>query len=456
MARANEMDLTSGSIFKKLIIYAIPFIFTNILQILFNAADIAVVGIFVGDDAVAAVGANTSLSTLLVGMFVGLSIGSNVVLGRYVGARSVEEAHRTVGSSILLALVSGFILLAIGVPLAETFLRWMDCDEQILGMATTYLRIYFLGMPIMMLYNFCASILRAVGDTKRPLIFLLIGGVVNVVLNVFFVCVLNMTVEGVAIATITSQAISAGLSLIVLIRSDGYGALKFKHFRFYKEQVKEIMIIGVPSAIQSAAFNISNVLIQSTVNSFGKIGMSANTTAAQFDGVIYNVGNAISMSAMAFVSQNIGAKRMDRVKSVILNGVFVVFIFQFSVGAIFALLGPFLCGIIASSQEVVELATVRLSILGLFYFMCGIMEVFANSLRGMGKPIVALIVSIMGASVFRIIFLEITMLLWPGFATIYWSYPASWAFTILTYLLILPRTYKKVRSKIEENETVKA
>ena len=456
MARANEMDLTSGSIFKKLIIYAIPFIFTNILQILFNAADIAVVGIFVGDDAVAAVGANTSLSTLLVGMFVGLSIGSNVVLGRYVGARSVEEAHKTVGSSILLALVSGFILLAIGVPLAETFLRWMDCDEQILGMATTYLRIYFLGMPIMMLYNFCASILRAVGDTKRPLIFLLIGGVVNVVLNVFFVCVLNMTVEGVAIATITSQAISAGLSLIVLIRSDGYGALKFKHFRFYKEQVKEIMIIGVPSAIQSAAFNISNVLIQSTVNSFGKIGMSANTTAAQFDGVIYNVGNAISMSAMAFVSQNIGAKRMDRVKSVILNGVFVVFIFQFSVGAIFALLGPFLCGIIASSQEVVELATVRLTIMGLFYFMCGIMEVFANSLRGMGKPIVALIVSIMGASVFRIIFLEITMLLWPGFATIYWSYPASWAFTILIYLLILPRTYKKVRSKIEENETVKA
>ncbi len=449
MARAREMDLTSGSIFRKLIIYAIPFIFTNILQILFNAADIAVVGIFVDDDAVAAVGANTSLSTLLVGMFVGLSIGANVVLGRYVGARRVEEAHKTVGSAILIALVSGFILLAIGVPMAETFLRWMDCDEQILEMAATYLRIYFLGMPIMMLYNFCASILRAVGDTRRPLIFLTIGGVVNVLLNLFLVCLLNMTVEGVAIATITSQAISATLSLIVLIRSDGYGALKFKHLRFYKEQVKEIMIIGVPSAIQSVAFNISNVLIQSTVNSFGKVGMSANTTAAQFDGVVYNVGNAIAMSTMAFVSQNIGAKRMDRVKSVILNGILVVFIFQFAIGAIFALLSQFLCGIIASSEEVIELAAVRLTIFGIFYFMCGIMEVCANSLRGMGKPIVALIVSIMGASVFRIIFLEVSMTLWPAFSTIYWSYPASWAFTIFAYLLILPRTYNKVKAKIE-------
>ena len=444
MAKA-EMDLTNGSIFKKLIVYAIPFIFTNILQVLFNAADIAVVGIFVGDDAVAAVGANSSLSLLLVGVFVGLSIGSNVVLARYVGARQTEEAHKTVGTSILVALVSGFILLGIGVPMAETFLTWMDCDKEILDKAATYLRIYFLGMPIMMLYNFCASILRAVGDTKRPLIFLAIGGVVNVGLNLFFVIVLNMTVEGVAIATIASQAISATLSLIVLVKSDGYGALKLKRLRFYKEQLKEILIIGIPSAVQSVAFNISNVLIQSEINSFGKVGMSGNTTAGQFDGIVYNVGNAISMSTMAFISQNVGAKRMDRVKSVIFNGVLV--------GAIFALLSQFLCGIIASTQEVIEFATIRLTILCLFYFMCGVMEVFANSLRGMGKPVVALVVSIMGASVFRIIFLKVSMALWPSFATIFWSYPISWAFTILMYLLILPSTYKKVKAKIEAQET---
>ena len=449
MSRRAEMDLTTGSIFKKLFIYAVPFIFTNILQILFNAADVAVVGIFVGDDAVAAVGANTSLSTLVTALFIGLSIGANIVLARYVGAQDMESARKTVGTSVLVAIVAGLILMAIGVPLAGWFLTIMDCAPEILPMATTYLRIFFLGMPIMMLYNFCASILRAVGDTRRPLIFLSIGGVVNVVLNVFFVLVLKMTVEGVAIATIVSQAISAGLSLTVLFKGDGYGSLKFKYLRFYKKQLGEIAILGVPSGLQSVAFNISNVLIQSTVNSFGAVGMSANTTAAQFDGVVYNVGNAVSMSTMAFVGQNIGAKRMDRVKRVIIDGIILVCILQFSVGALFALLSPFLCGIIASSEEVVQMATIRLSLMGYTYFLCGAMEVFANSCRAMGKPIVALIISVMGATVFRIIFLEITFKLVPEFYMIYVSYPASWIFTVICYLFFTPHVYKKVKAKIE-------
>ena len=449
MSRRAEMDLTTGSIFKKLFIYAVPFIFTNILQIVFNAADVAVVGIFVGDDAVAAVGANTSLSTLVTALFIGLSIGANIVLARYVGAQDMESARKTVGTSVLVAIVAGLILMAIGVPLAGWFLTIMDCAPEILPMATTYLRIFFLGMPIMMLYNFCASILRAVGDTRRPLIFLSIGGVVNVLLNVFFVLVLKMTVEGVAIATIVSQAISAGLSLTVLFKGDGYGSLKFKYLRFYKKQLGEIAILGVPSGLQSVAFNISNVLIQSTVNSFGAVGMSANTTAAQFDGVVYNVGNAVSMSTMAFVGQNIGAKRMDRVKRVIIDGIILVCILQFSVGALFALLSPFLCGIIASSEEVVQMATIRLSLMGYTYFFCGVMEVFANSCRAMGKPIVALIISVMGATVFRIIFLEITFKLVPEFYMIYVSYPASWIFTVICYLFFTPNVFKKVKAKIE-------
>lgn len=449
MSRRAEMDLTTGSIFKKLFIYAVPFIFTNILQILFNAADVAVIGIFVGDDAVAAVGANTSLSTLVTALFIGLSIGANIVLARYVGAQDMESARKTVGTSVLVAIVAGLILMAIGVPLAGWFLTIMDCAPEILPMATTYLRIFFLGMPIMMLYNFCASILRAVGDTRRPLIFLSIGGVVNVVLNVFFVLVLKMTVEGVAIATIVSQAISAGLSLTVLFKGDGYGSLKLKYLRFYKKQLGEIAILGIPSGLQSVAFNISNVLIQSTVNSFGAVGMSANTTAAQFDGVVYNVGNAVSMSTMAFVGQNIGAKRMDRVKRVIIDGIILVCILQFSVGALFALLSPFLCGIIASSEEVVQMATIRLSLMGYTYFLCGVMEVFANSCRAMGKPIVALIISVMGATVFRIIFLEITFKLVPEFYMIYVSYPASWIFTVICYLFFTPNVFKKVKAKIE-------
>ncbi len=452
MRAKTELDLTSGSIFKRLIIYSIPFIFTNILQILFNAADVAVVGVFVGEQAVAAVGANSSLNVLLVGLFVGLSIGTNVVLARYVGARDIENARRTVGTSILVALIGGIALLLIGVPLAETFLVWMGCAPNILEMATSYLRIYFLGMPIMMVYNFCASILRAVGDTRRPLIYLLIGGVVNVGLNVFFVLVLKMTVEGVAIATIASQLICAVLSIIALLKSDGYACLKIKHLRFYKRQLKQICIIGLPSGLQSVAFNISNVLIQSTVNSFGDVGMAANTTAQQFDAVIYNVGNAISMSCMAFIGQNIGARRMDRVKQTILNGVLLSFIFTFGVGALFALLSEFLCGIIASSEEVISYACKRLTVLGITYFLCGIMEVFANSMRALGKPVIALFISVLGAVVLRLLFLEISMALWPSFAIIFYSYPVSWLCTILIYLCVLPSVYKKVKQKVMQDE----
>lgn len=455
MANAREMDLTKGSILKKLTIYSIPFIFANILQILFNTADIAVLGIFVGDDAVAAVGANSALSGLLVNLFVAFSIGSNVVLARYVGARDMDGARKTVGTSILLALIAGIILLVIGVPCSELFLKFMGCDPEILHMATVYLRIYFLGMPIMMLYNFCASILRAVGDTKRPLMYLAIGGAVNVVLNIFFVIVLKMTVEGVAIATITSQLISATLSIITLLKSDGYGCLKTKYLKISKEQLKQIMIIGVPSAFQSLAFNISNVMIQSKVNSFGAVGTAANTAAAQFDAVIYNVGNAVAMSGMAFASQNIGAKNMARVKKTIFNTILLVFIFQFGIGALFALLSPWLVGFIVSGSETIQLAASRLTIMGLTYFLCGIMEVFANSVRAMGKPIVSLIVSVFGAAVFRVAWLEVTFLIWPYFHTIFLSYLASWSFTIIIYLFVTPKVFKKVCKQINQPELEK-
>lgn len=455
MARIKEMDLTSGPIFKKLTIYAIPFIFTNILQIFFSATDIAVLGIMVNDNAVAAVGANTSLNNMLVGLFVGLSIGTNVVLSRYVGAKDLERSRRTVGTSILLALIAGGILLCVGVPMAETFLIWMGCAPEILPMATVYLRIYFLGMPIMMVYNFSASILRAVGDTKRPLIFLAIGGVANVILNVLFI-LMGMTVEGVAIGTIVSQFISATLTLSVLFKGNGYGSLKLKYLKIFKTQFKEILAIGLPSGLQSLAFNISNVLIQSTVNSFGAVGMSANTTAQQFDAIVYNVGNAVSMSTMSFVGQNIGAKRMDRVKRTIIDGAILIFLIQFGVGGLFTIFAPQLCGIIANSPEVIAWAVVRLTIMGLTYFICGEMEVCANSVRAMGKPIVSLIISVCGASLFRILFLEITFAIWPYFNTIFWSYAASWTFTTIVYWIVVPMVFKSVKRKIQEQSTLKA
>jgi len=448
----REMDLTQGSILKKLTLYSIPFIFANILQILFNTADIAILGIFVGDKAVAAVGANSALSGLLVNLFVAFSIGSNIVLARYVGARDMVGARKTVGTSIIIALIAGFFLLAVGVPMSELFLIWMGCDPEILSMATVYLRIYFLGMPIMMLYNFSASILRAVGDTRRPLIFLAIGGAINVVLNIFFVTVLKMTVEGVAIATIVSQLVSATLSLIVLLKSDGYGSLKKEYFKISKEQLKEILAIGVPSALQSLAFNVSNVLIQSKVNSFGATGTAGSTAATQFDAVIYNIGFAISSSCMAFVGQNVGAKNMQRVKKTIWCSILLIMIFQFGVGVIFALLAPWLVSFIVSGEAEINYATTRLVIMSITYFMCGIMEVLGNGgVRTMGKPVISMVVSICGAAIFRSIFLEVTFYFIPEFSTIFLSYLASWTLTALIYVFIVPKVYKGLKKKLSSN-----
>ena len=258
-----------------------------------------------------------------------------------------------------------------------------------------------------------------------------------------------MTVEGVAIATITSQAISAILTLITLFKSNGYGSLKIKYLKFHKVQLKEILVLGIPSGIQSIAFNISNVLIQSMVNSFDAVGMSANTTAAQFDGIIYNVGNAIAMSTMAFVGQNLGARRMDRVKVTIINGALIGIIFTFSIGGIFALLAPFLCGIIASNQEVIAMASQRLVIMCVTYFLCSVMEVLSNSMRALGKPVVALFISITGATVFRTILLEIIFAIIPEFYIIFVTYPASWLFTISIYLIVLHKVYKRKKIEVE-------
>ena len=446
----HELDLTKGKIMSKLIIYAIPFIFANILQILFNTADIIVLGAFVGDDAVAAVGANTALTGLVVNMFIAFSTGASVVLARYVGARDLEGARNTIGTSIFIAIVSGFILMFIGVSLADVFLEVMGCDLEIRGMAATYLRIYFLGMPITMLYNFCASILRAVGDTKRPLTFLAIGGVVNVVLNIFFVTVCGMTVEGVAIATVVSQAISTTLSLIVLFKGTGYGCLKLKKLKIFKKQFIEIVKIAIPSALQSLAFNISNVLIQSSINAFGKAATAGSAAAAQFDSVIYNIGHAVALSCMAFVSQNMGAKRMDRVKKSISNSLFLCTVLTFGAGLIMYLLRYFICGLVVDGTEQLNYATTRLTIMGLFYFLCCDMDVLSFSVRSLGKPTMAMIVSIIGAVGVRILALEILKWLFPtSFGALFFAYVICWAFTIGLYCIVLPRVYKQAKKQVE-------
>lgn len=458
MKKNREINLCEGSIVKKMILYALPLLLTNVLQLLFNAADVAVLGIFVSDQAVAAVGATSALINLIVGLFVGLSVGANVLIARFAGAGDAERAHKTVGTSVIVSVITGVILAAVGYFGAETFLRWMDCPDNVIGMATKYLRIYFLGMPIMMLYNYCAAILRAVGDTLRPLFYLVIGGVVNVGLNLFFVVVLKKDVEGVAIATVSSQAISAVLSVITISREKGYSSLKKQYLKIHKKELLDMMKIGIPAGLQGCVFSISNVLIQANINSFGDLAVSGNTVAGQFDSFIYQAMYSIALSALAFVSQNLGAGNLARVRKSVRTSLIVVTIVGIAVSGIVILFDRELCSIITKSDRVIDYAVLRLYYVATPYFLCGIMDVMSNSVRGLGHSTLAMIVSLLGSCVFRIIWLKTIYYLNPTLDMVYVVYPVSWALTavifFILYFPLLKKTKKTLATQGQQPEAV--
>ena len=450
MFKNREMNMCEGALLKKLIIYALPLLATNVLQLLFNAADVAVLGIFAGDDPVAAVGATAALINLIVGLFIGLSVGANVLIARSVGENNEKRARRIVGMSMLLSVVIGAFLMAVGLIFARTFLTWMKCDPDIIDLSVKYMRIYFIGMPILLLYNFCASILRAVGDTLRPMLFLMIGGVVNVGLNILFIVVFNKDVEGVAIATVVSQAISACLSIIVLLRGNGFAKLQLRRIKIYPKELKLMIKIGLPAGLQGCLFALSNVLIQSTINSFGKPVMTANTIAGQLDGFIYNSMNAISLSALAFVSQNLGANNFERIKKTILYALAVVMVVGLVVGAIIIAIAPTVCGIMAEEEIVAEIAFTRILLISTTYFTCGIMDVLSNSLRGLGKSTLAMCLTLAGTCVFRIIYINTICRLYHELLVLYAIYPISWIVSIVLFVIAYIPTMKEVKGNIEK------
>ena len=312
MKKSYEMDMCNGPILKKLLIFALPLMLSGILQLLFNAADIVVVGKFTGSHALAAVGSTSALINLFVNVFIGFSIGTNVLVAQYFGARDEKNVQETVHTSILLGIVGGFILIVSGIIFAKPMLEWMDTPDNVLEHAVLYMRIYFIGMPAMLIYNFGAAILRAIGDTKRPLYYLLSAGVINVVLNLFFVIVLNMGVAGVAAATVASQVVSAILIVRCLIQSEGIYRLNLHKLKFHKKKLIRIVQIGLPAGLQGAVFSLSNVLIQSSVNSFGSVAMAGNTAAGNIEGFVYTSMNAIYQTALSFTSQNVGGD--DRIE----------------------------------------------------------------------------------------------------------------------------------------------
>ena len=449
--KKNAQNMLQGPLFWSILSYTVPIILTSVLQLLFNAADLVVVGRFCGSISVAAVGATGSITNLLVNFFVGLSVGAGVTVAHALGSREDQVVHRTVHTALPTALISGLVLTVVGVTFADTFLGLMGTPDNVLALSSVYMKIYFAGITFTMVYNFCAAILRAVGDTKSPLIFLSAAGVINVALNLVFVTVLHMNVAGVALATAISQAISAIAVVIVLMKRTDACRLELKKMRFYRIQLFKMLRIGLPAGIQSSLFSISNVLIQSSVNSFGDIFMSGNAASGNIEGFLYVTMNSFHQTAVNFIGQNMGAQQYSRVKKILWVCLGSVGIVGLSLGLLMWTFGEQLLSIyITDSAQAITYGMIRMTYLALPYFLCGLMDVSTGALRGMGASFTPMVISVLGVCGIRIGWI-MTIFRIPQFHTpqcLYISYAISWTVTFLIQMLAFRHIYKQHTSAI--------
>ena len=445
-----EIDMSSGPILKKMIMFAFPLMCSSVLQLLFNAADTVVVGKFAGDNSLAAVGSNGSLINLMVNLFIGLSVGTNVLIGKAVGAKDKVHTEKIVHTSLVIALISGLILMVVGITFAEKILRLMDAPPEVLPLAVQYLKIYFIGLPFMMIYNFGSAILRAVGDTKRPLYFLTAAGVINVIFNLIFVIRFKMDVAGVAWATVISQIIS-GMSIIVcLMKENSDIKLRVKKLGVDMDSFLRIIQIGIPAGLQASLFSFSNVIIQSSINSFGAAVVAGSSAAQNIEGFVYVSMNAFHQATLTFTSQNVGAGRYDRVGKILRTGLILVTITGLTLGNSAVLFGNQLLGIYTDSSIVIEKGFERMAIICTTHFLCGFMDVLVGSIRGMGYSVMPMIVSLIGACGLRIIWIK-TLFNMEMFHTtkyIYITYPISWFLTIIAHVVCYLIIKKKMGPKL--------
>ncbi|MGN1141621.1 MAG: MATE family efflux transporter [Oliverpabstia sp.] len=452
MKKSYEIDMCNGPLLGKLLLFTLPLMLSGILQLLFNAADIVVVGKFSGSQALAAVGSTGALINLFVNVFIGFSIGANVMVAQYFGARDEKNVQETVHTAILLGMVGGVFLIAVGILLAKTLLIWMGTPVDVLDQAVLYINIYFIGMPAMLVYNFGAAILRAIGDTRRPLYYLLTAGVVNVILNMIFVIALDMGVAGVATATVISQVISASLIVRCLMRTDGMYHLDLHKLRIYKGKLAGIVRIGLPAGLQGAVFSISNVLIQSSINSFGSIAMAGSTAAGNIEGFVYTAMNSVYQTALSFVSQNVGGGKQERIPKISWECMIIVFIIGAVMGNAAYHFGNHLLRIYSSDPEVIQYGLIRMQLICQVYFLCGMMDVTVGILRGMGYAIMPMIMSLAGACGLRVLWI-FTIFRWNhSLFVLFLSYPITWAVTFaaqLTCLLIVWRRKQGAWARIK-------
>lgn len=445
-----SMNMCEGPLFSKIWIFTIPLILSGLLQLLFNAADMIVAGRYVGKEALAAIGSTSSLINLLTNVFIGLSTAANVLVARFFGSGRENDVQETVHTSIALSFITGVIMTVLGIAVAPKLLVLMGTHESVLPMATLYTRIYFLGMPVLMIYNFGAAILRAIGDTKRPLYYLTISGAINAICNVIFIVVFHMGVDGVAYATVLSQTISAVLTLRCLITSDECYRFEFKKLHIYKDKFLQILRLGLPAGFQGSIFSISNVLIQSSVNSFGPDVMAGNSASSNIEGFVYVAMNTFSVTSLSFVSQNYGKHYFERIKKTLLICLGSVMAVGLITGTLVYVFGPELLSLYANEADkavVIEKGMIRLSIIMFTYFTCGAMDTCVGAIRGLGYSIMPMIVSLLGACAFRVIWIFTIFRAFRSLETLYISYPISWVITTTVHLICFIAVFNRMKKR---------
>ena len=446
----KKIDMLSGPLAWPLITYAVPIMLTSVLQLLFNAADLVVVGAYCGSFSVAAVGATGAITNLIVNLFIGLSVGTGVAVAHGIGSREWEQVRNTVHTAVPMALVSGLFLTVLGVGLSRRILRAMGTPEEVLGLAATYMEIYFLGITAHMLYNFCASMVRAAGDTKSPLVILTVAGVVNVGLNILFVRYLGRNVDGVALATVLSETGAAIAIVILMVRRTDGCRLDLRKLRFHKEPLKKMLRIGIPAGIQSCMFSLSNVLLQSAVNGFGAVAVSGNAAVANLEGFMYVIENSFHQTAVNFVGQNCGALQFRRVKKV--TGLCMVYAAVAGIlfGGLMCLFGPQLLSLyITDSPEAIAIGISRMFVDVAPYFLFGLQDVVTGALRGIGASFVSMILTVLGICGIRVLWIY-TVFQIPRFHSqtmLYISYPLSWIVTLVIQLTAFAVIFRRMQRR---------
>ena len=464
LGNKKEVNMLSGSIMKGIMTIAIPIMIMNVLQSLFNIIDMTILKMYDTDGgySVGAVGACGTLFSFITGLAIGIAAGANVVIARYIGKGDKDGVDKSVGTALVFSVISGVVLLIIGVCFAEFFLGLVNCPTKFFDKAVLYFRLYFLGMPFFTFYNFAAAILRSSGDSRRPMIYLTIGGVVKVALTFLLVGVLKMEIVGVSIATISTWIITSILDVIALIRDGGVVAVNFKKLRIYGKQLKEMLIIGIPTGLQQALYSVANLVIAGAVNTYGsdeitKANASTGVSIANnFDGILYQIVMAPALAVMPYVSQNVGAKNMKRAKESIWKGMLITLVFGGFFGMLSAIFSAQLSSIMTSNPEVIKFSQQKMMLVSSTYFICGINEILGAGLKGMGKPMIPMISTMIFMCAIRFPWVWFVYPLFPNLTFLYTIWPIGWVLSIITVLCFLIPTAKKLQQKFEEEKQLNA